>query len=252
MYQSLDQELNIFIPPPQKFRNGFENTKYRLVFVRKVYGLLTFQLLLTSIFLFFSVKKPLHTFLSVQSDISDYALPNILALICLTLIIFISIFVYKFQSVSRRSPVNLVCFLLFTFSAIYLTAYIFVDHPNNTKLTVALTNTLTLFLQLYAKKSSRFSIKKAALILVIWVILALGGLSLWIHYKHTAYNFVTVGFIVLGICLYGTYLLYHIYRVTETSKYQLSPENHLTGNLLTYIDIMVIFCKFFRICGGRD
>ena len=252
MYQSLDQELGIFIPPPQKFRNGFENTKYRLVFVRKVYGLLSFQLFLTSFFLFLSVKEPFQKFLKLENRVEQFALVNSLYLISLFFLVFISIFVYKFQSIARRSPINYLCFLLFTVSAIYVVLYTTVNHPNNAKLVVALANTLTLFLQLYAKTSSRFSIKKAGLILFIWVIIAVVGLGLWIHFKHTVYNFVTVGFMLLGICIYGTYLLYHVYRVTETGKYQLSPENHLIGNLLTYIDILVIFCKFLRICGGKD
>jgi len=252
MYQSLDQELDIFIPPPQKFRNGFENLKYRLVFVRKVYGLLTLQFLLTSGFLLLCKQESFQNFFAIHNRASQFSLPNTLAMLAFSLIIMISLFVYKSHSIARRSPVNYVCFLLFTASFIYLIGYGSVNHLENAHLTIMGMNTLTVFFQLYAKGSSRFSIKKAGLILFIWSLLALICLSIFVHYKKVNLEFFSVGCIVLGICIYGIYLLYNIYRVTETGKYQLSPENHLIGNLLTYIDIMVIFCKFFGICRGKE
>ncbi len=252
MYQSLDQELDIFIPPPQKFRSGFENLKYRLVFVRKVYGLLTLQFLLTSGFLLLCKREPLQTFFKIENRGAQFDLPNTLAMLAVLLIIMISLFVYRSHSIARRSPINYVCFLSFTASLIYLIGYGSVRHLGSAHLTIIGMNTLTIFFQLYAKGSSRFSIKKAGLILFIWSLLALICLSIFVHYKHVDLNYYTVGFIVLGICIYGIYLLYNMYRVTETGKYQLSPENHLIGNLLTYIDIMVIFCKFFGICRGKE
>ena len=94
----------------------FDNMNVRLGFVKKVYGILCFQLLLTTLICLISMYS--ESFANFQAK--NYGI--MIAAVVFSLIIMIAIFCY--QKVARTYPTNYIALTSFTICEAYMVSFI--------------------------------------------------------------------------------------------------------------------------------
>lgn len=138
----------------------------------------------------------------------------------------------------------------FTLCESYLVGWIaaFYD-PVTVILAAALTASITFVLTVYAcTTKTDFTIYGGILWILGWALFAFGIL----FFAFSGPNFTTglIIYSILGVCLYGVYLIYDTQLIMGGKKYQLDIDDYVIGALMLYIDIIMLFIKLLRIIGA--
>lgn len=238
----------------------FQAYNPRLGFVKKVYGILSVQLLITALFVYLACK-PFISFFQVGTCDGDVTSENCyptdaamtLMWICVALTLIIAIALSCYTKVARTVPTNYILLGLFTVCEAYLvgfvaTAYSFQDVILAAILTAALTITLTVYA---CTTKTDFTMCGGLLWILGWGILAIGILAIFITWGDSqAYNIVTCVICVLAICVYGIYLIYDTQLIMGGHRYQLTLDDYIIGALALYIDIIVLFMRILQLLGA--
>ncbi|XP_029969360.1 protein lifeguard 4 [Salarias fasciatus] len=205
------------------------SVQIRMDFLRKVYSLLSLQLVLTTaVSALFMFSQTIREFVH-----SSPALVLVLALCSLAVLLALA--VYRHQH-----PVNLYLLLVFTLleSVSVATTVTFYEY---TTVLQALFLTFTVFagLTAYTFQSKRdFSKMGAGLFSLLWILIVCSFMGLFFH-SDTADLLVSgAGAVVFcGFIIYDTHLLMK----------QLSPEEHILASINLYLDIVNLFLYVLRI-----
>eukprot|EP01017_Pseudomicrothorax_dubius_P028449 TRINITY_DN337_c0_g1_i3.p1 TRINITY_DN337_c0_g1~~TRINITY_DN337_c0_g1_i3.p1 ORF type:complete len:141 (-),score=9.01 TRINITY_DN337_c0_g1_i3:45-467(-) len=117
--------------------------------------------------------------------------------------------------------------------------------PQLVLVAAVLTTAMTLALTLYACTTKFDSTDCGPYLFVCGVALLLGSIVLLFFYN----KFVHVLLCVLGIILYGAYLIYDTQLIIGDKKYQLDPDDYIIGALFLYLDIVTIFMEILQCLG---
>ncbi|KAM4676281.1 protein lifeguard 4 [Discoglossus pictus] len=201
----------------------------RMGFLRKVYSILSVQVLLTTItaavFLYFdSVRTFVH------------ASPALLLISCIgSLITIIALTIYRHQY-----PVNL--YLLFGFTLLEaVTVAIAVTFYDVAVVLQAFVLTTAVFLGLTAftfQSKRDFSKLGAGLFACLWILILAGFLRIFFHSE--AFELAIAGggaLLFCGFIIYDTHLIMH----------RLSPEEHILASINLYLDIINLFLHLLRL-----
>ncbi|KAL4708851.1 hypothetical protein ACJJTC_018297 [Scirpophaga incertulas] len=213
------------------YRNNVANAdkEIRLAFVRKVYGLLSVQLLATvAIASVFLLVKPVQGFIHENQ--------------WMVLLSFILSMVTLFALIAKRrdSPANL--YLLAAFTAIQAyTVGVVVSYCDTFVVLQALGLTFAVVfgLTMYTLNTKRdFSFVGYALVAGLCVLI-IGGL-LQIFIQSSAFE-VALSFV--GAVLFSLFLIFD----TQQIMTQLSPEEYILATINLYMDILNLFLYILRI-----
>ncbi|XP_039625650.1 protein lifeguard 4 [Polypterus senegalus] len=205
------------------------SVQIRMDFLRKVYSILTVQIMLTTVTsaLFMSCD-PIKNFVH-----SSPAVVLIAALGSLGLIVALSI--YRLQH-----PTNLYLLLGFTLSeaVTVATAVTFYEHVIVLQAFV-LTVAVFLGLTAYTLQSKRdFSKLGAGLFACLWILIIASFMRLFFHSDTMDLLFSAAGALVFcGFIIYDTHLLMH----------KLSPEEYILASINLYLDIINLFLHLLRL-----
>lgn len=212
------------------YRNNVHNAdiKIRMGFLRKVYGLLSIQILMTvalaSIFVVSS---------SVKLYVQDNAWTMGLAFF-LTMGILIALMIKR-----RDHPVNLILLGAFTVVQAY-TVGVVVSMYDTTVVLEALFITLTILLGLtaYTFQTKRdFSFLGFGLFIGLWCLL-LGGLMQIFIQSTTLELVISIG----GALLFCLFIVFD----TQLIMHTLSPEEYILATINIYLDIINLFLHILR------
>ncbi|XP_004700531.1 protein lifeguard 4 [Echinops telfairi] len=200
----------------------------RMAFLRKVYSILSLQVLLTtmtcSVFLYF---EPIQTFVHKSPAlILVFALGSFGLILALTLN-------------RHKHPLNL--YLLFAFTLLEaLTVAIVVTFYDVYIILQAFILTTAVFLGLtaYTLQSKRdFSKFGAGLFTVLWILCLSGFLQLFFHSETVELVLAAGGALLFcGFIVYDTHSLMH----------RLSPEEYILAAISLYLDIINLFLHLLR------
>ena len=234
-----------------------DNSSYnpRLGFVRKVYGIISVQLIITTIFVALAQSK----FVKYLQDCDwDYCGPSSAAMtlfwISIVATIVISIMITCYTSMARTVPTNYILLGLFTVCESYLVGLVttFYDPPT-VLLAAGLTAFLTITLTIYAcTTKTDFTLYGGVLWIVGWGFFAVSMLFSYITWGSGGkyYDMITCVFAVVGICLYGVYLIYDTQLIMGGGTYKLSLDDYIIGALVIYIDIIGLFLRILQLLGA--
>uniref|UniRef100_A0A1A7WN13 Glutamate receptor, ionotropic, N-methyl D-aspartate-associated protein 1 (Glutamate binding) n=2 Tax=Iconisemion striatum TaxID=60296 RepID=A0A1A7WN13_9TELE len=205
---------------------SFDDEAVRRGFVRKVFGILTLQLLFTftvvCVFTFSSIIKE-----AVQNNIWIY----ISSFIIFIMVAFPLSF---FKSFSRRHPWNIVGLVIVTISFSYMAGTAASFH-NTSSVLIAMVATLVISFTIIAfSVQTRFDFSIFYGVLLILVVdFVMFGFFCTFYSSHLT----EIGYGCLGALLYALFLMIDC----QLMIIRLDPEDYINAALMIYLDIILIF-----------
>jgi len=231
------------------FGNSFSNKKIRQAFIKKVYAILMVQLAITvGIICLFMFCKPIHEW--IQATPVFYYV---------SYVVFVATYIILacIPAARRSYTWNFICLLIFTLALSYMTGTICSFYSNTIVLyAMAITAAVTLAISLFAIQTRIDFTMCFGLLFALVMVLFFFGWACLITWLIVGDNFATD----VMYCVYGglaalvisLILIFDTQRVVggKNRKFQLSPEEYITGALQLYIDIVYLFLIIVGL-GGR-
>jgi len=205
----------------------------RLGFLRKVYGILSAQLLMTTI-----VAGVFLTF----EPVADFIKSNQwIVLICAVATIGL---IFALGVKSREYPTNMKLLAAFTFCESILVGIIVTQYTLGSVLEAFfLTCTVTTALTVYTFQSKRdFSSWGAGLFAALWVLILMGILQLFIQGE-----LLDRGIAAAGAILFSMFIIFDTHMI----MHKVSPEEYIHASVNLYLDIINLFLHILRLLGER-
>ena len=214
--------------------------KIRLGFIRKVYGILLFQLLLTTLIVYLTIRYRI---------LNEFLLSNPAFLyLCIAGVLFTEIPIICCQSVAQKVPLNYILLLIFTISESFLVAHTTLYYePLSVLICAGLTLAVVIALTLYAiftKTDLTVCGGALASLSIISLILTIIGIFYSSLFYHTLIN-------AFAVFLFSLYLIYDVQLVVGKNKVFLSSDSYILGALMIYIDIIMLFLKILWFFGKK-
>lgn len=210
--------------------SAFDDSAVRRGFVRKVFSILTLQLLFT-----FSVVC-LFTFSSVVKEAVQEHLWAYLSSFFIFAIVAIALTCC--QSFSRRHPWNIVGLVVITLSLSYMVGTVASFHDTNA-VVITMASTLVISFAIIAFSMQTridFTICYGIGLILVVDLLMFGFFSIF-YYSYMA----DVAYGCLGALLYSLFLMIDTQMLMGTFSYRLNPEEYVNAALMIYLDIVLIF-----------
>jgi len=214
--------------------------KIRLGFIRKVYGIIFFQLLISTGVIYFSITSKFF----YQFILSN---PSMIYL-CFTGVLLTEIPILCCQSVAQKVPLNYILLLIFTLCESYLVASITIYYePLSVFICAVLTLAIVIGLTLYAIFTKN-DITMCGGVLVSLSMIMLFLSIIGIFYTSAFYQSLINS---CGVFLFSLYLIYDTQLVIGKNQKLISTDNYIVGALMIYIDIVSIFIKILMLFGKK-
>ncbi|XP_044076705.1 protein lifeguard 1 isoform X2 [Siniperca chuatsi] len=210
--------------------SSFDDKTVRRGFVKKVFSILTLQLLFTfsvvCVFTFSSVVKE-----AVQANLWAYLSSFIIFFVVATAL-------NCCKSFSRRHPWNIVGLVVVTLSLSYMVGTVASFH-NTTAVVITMGATLAISVAIIAFSAQTrydFTICYGVLLILAVDIIMFG------FFCTFYYSYITdVAYGCLGALLYSLFLMIDCQLLMGMMSYRLDPEEYINAALMIYLDIVLIF-----------
>ncbi|XP_017133350.1 protein lifeguard 1 [Drosophila elegans] len=215
----------------------FEDQSIRKGFVRKVFGILLAQLLLTcAVMAAFVYHEPTKQF--VQSN-------SVVVFVAMIVNIVVLVMIVCVESVRRKHPVNLIFLAIFTFTmSVLLGTASSVMDSDIVLLAVGITAVLVIALSVYAVQTKYdYTAKGGMMITFVMILLVLAVC------RFSMPEFVD-SLPIAGLCAVITcfFLIYDMQSIIGGNRAeQLDPEEYVFAALTLYLDVVRIFIYILRI-----
>ena len=208
----------------------------RLGFIRKVYGILTFQLCITILLCLLSMSSPgfaefqmNNPGLMVTAAVGSLVI--VLGMLC-------------FNKCSRRVPYNYIVLTMFTLCEAYMVSSICaMSDPQSVVLAAVMTLGVTVSLTLYA-----WTTKTDFTYFMGFLFVSLSSLGLSMFFLiFFQFSFLYVSCCGAGVIIYGMYLVYDTQLILGGKHIELGYDDYIIGAVLIYLDIVVLFVRILEI-----
>ena len=212
-------------------------TEMRLGFIRKVYGILSCQLLITFFFCSLTIFEPVREFY-----LGSPALTWIIFILSICLIIPL-ICCYD---VARKTPTNYILLFLWTACESYLVALCCCFYSFKIVIAAAaMTSAVVIALTVYAcSTKTDFTATGGFLFVGLTLLMLLGIFSIFLPFLHTLY-------LVLGVGLFSMYLIYDTQMVLGKFGVSYEMDDYIIAALSIYIDIIQLFLYILELLGDK-
>ncbi|PAA67687.1 hypothetical protein BOX15_Mlig012724g1, partial [Macrostomum lignano] len=214
---------------------SFSDPAMRRGFITRVYAVLMLQLLVTgivvSVFTFSeSVKKWVHTNL-------------LLYYISFGVFIVVYLVIMCCKSVRRRFPCNMICLSIFTLAFSYMTGCIASFYnTQGVLIAMGICSIICIAISIFAVQTKIDFTMCSGLILVISLVFILFALACSISYAVVgASRLLDCVYGGVGALVFSIFLVYDTQQVVGGRKYELSPEEYVSGAMQLYLDVVYIF-----------
>ncbi|XP_043109091.1 protein lifeguard 1 [Puntigrus tetrazona] len=221
------------------FVSSFEDDTIRKAFIRKVFSVVTIQLLVTfTVVCVFTFSNTVKT--AIQSNIWVYLSSYIIFVVvgsCLAV----------FSKFSRTHPWNLLGLSVVTLSLSYMVGTV-ASYHNTTAVIIALGSTVVISFTIIIFSSQTrldFTICNGILLILSIDLLMFGFFSIFFYS-----SVLQIVYGCLGALLYALFLAVDCQLVMGRQKYSLNPEEYVYAALIIYLDIIMIFLYILMILGG--
>lgn len=205
----------------------------RMGFLRKVYGILTSQLLLTTV---------IAAAFMMHEGIKDYVQKNnwmLLVAMLGTLVVLFPLMIKR-----HETPINYILLGAFTVMEAYTVGVIVTFYDKQAVLEAfVLTLGVTVALTIYTLQSKKdFSSWAAGLFACLWILLLAGLLQL-IFPTEVVDKALSIG----GAVLFSLFIIFD----THMLMHKLSPEEYIVATINLYLDIINLFLHLLKLLGER-
>jgi len=219
-------------------------------FIRKVFGLLGIQLLLTSgVIAFFALYDPVTQYVGVHEKKGGHPWVFILAMI-ISFVCIIALACCPHQA--RTYPNNYGFLGIFTLAESVLLGVVCASYTAQSILIAgAVTALISLGLMIYAWKSKTdFTGAGPYLFMALWCLILygfiLGLFPVLRQSAQTAYSLV-------GVVIFSFYLIYDVQLIIggKHNRFRFGVDEHVFATLNVYLDIVNLFIRILQIFGDR-
>ncbi|XP_053606659.1 protein lifeguard 1-like [Plodia interpunctella] len=219
----------------------FTEKTIRRAFIRKVYGILTCQLLVTicfiSLFVFYfpiRMWAPQNRYMLVIAFVVYFAMA--FSMICCS-------------EVRRKAPMNLIFLGLFTVATGYMLGVITSTYNvDSVMIAVGITAAVVLSLTLFALQTKYDFTGMGGSLLCALVILLMMGIMCPIMPNKT----LNILYASIGALIFSLYIVYDTQLMLGGNhKYTISPEEYIFAALNLYLDTINLFIKILTLFGRR-
>jgi protein lifeguard len=239
LYATVDQveSNNLSNNEPQ-----FKNTNIRHAFIRKVFGLVATQMVLTiAIMCLIKFVSPVNLFLLRNSWI-----------IWITMsVTFMFMFVLAcIEKVLRTYPLNL--FLLFVFTVMESTLVGFISLSYKTEtifISACITCAIVFALILFSFQTKYDFTGKSVYLFILGICLvSFGFISIFFQS-----SIMLIVYSVLGAAFFSIYLIFDVQlMLAGKHKYAISPEDYVMASLNLYVDIINLFLMILNLVRATE
>jgi FtsH-binding integral membrane protein len=211
-------------------------SQIRLGFIRKVYGILSAQLFMSSLMCLLSMYS--KSYLQFQIN-------NIwLLYFCLFGTIILSFLTLCFDSLLRKVPTNYIFLFTFTFMESYIIGFICgLMDPRIVFMAAFMTFALVLGLTVYAMTTKNDITMQGGLLFII----SLAILMFALFAMFTDNKIVNIIISSLWIILFGIYLIYDTQLIMGNGKLMLTTDDYILASFMLYLDIINLFINLLQI-----
>jgi FtsH-binding integral membrane protein len=212
------------------------HTSLRLAFIRKVYGILSCQLLMTTLFCLISMYS--ESFYAFQISFWPLLIISLIG----TLVIAIIVSCYPDQL--RKVPRNYIILFTFTLFESYIISFICGTYnPQLVFMAAFMTFAMVLGLTVYAMTTKTDITTKGGLLCILSVVL----LVLTIFSIFTDNPFINILICSFGIFVFGFYLIYDTQLILDNKTNSLSSEDYILASFVLYLDIINLFLYILEL-----
>ncbi|CAI9613140.1 unnamed protein product [Staurois parvus] len=221
---------------------SWEDDRVRRSFIRKVYSILSLQLLVTvSIVALFTFCDPVKEY--VQANPGWYWASYI--------VFFTTYLVLACCSGPRRYfPWNLILLCIFTLSMSYVTGMLS-SYYNTTSviLCLGITALVCISVTLFSFQTKVDFTSCHGVLFVLVMVLLFSGLFLVILIPFQYVPWLHAVYAALGAIVFTLFLAFDTQILMGSRRFTLSPEEYIFGALNIYLDIIYIFSFFLQLFG---
>ncbi|CAD8142849.1 unnamed protein product [Paramecium octaurelia] len=214
----------------------------RLGFIRKVYSILSLQLLFTALLTVWCITQEAVTKFVVQEIfLFVFAAISAIVLMC---------FLLCCKANARRAPKNYILLSLFTLCEAYVVSFICctvaTQNSNGIELIVialSMTVLMTMGLTLYACTTKEdFTICTG----LLWS-LAICLLLLFIFTLIFPSRLLSIIYSIFAIFVYSIYIIVDTQLIVGSKRHSLQKDDYIIGALILYIDIIILFLELLKL-----
>lgn len=224
---------------------SFSTKAIRHAFIRKVYLILTVQLLFTlGLVALFVLHHDVKLFVQRHRYLYwvSYAafLVTYISMMCC-------------GNLRRKSPTNFILLIIFTAAFSYMAAMISSYHSTYiVLLSVGLTAGITLLLTLFAVQTKYDFTGCGMFLCVASMLVLLFGLVAMIISFFTVIPILQLVYAALIALLFSMYLVYDTQQIVGGRKHEIGAEEYIYGSIILYMDIMNIFLSMLQLTGSSE
>ncbi|RWS17286.1 lifeguard-like protein [Dinothrombium tinctorium] len=219
------------VPDQRDTYYAFNDKLIRLGFIRKVYGILTLQLLVSFTF----VLIP-----TVSDGAKEFIFTNPWLLILSIIMAFGSMITLACCQVHRNFPANFICLGIFTLAQSFLLMAVgATTKPEIVLWAVIITAGVCLALTAFAFQTKiDFTICNGIMFVLLIVFMLMGFIMIFVGWSRIM-HLIYAG---LGAFIFSAYLVIDTQMIVGGShKYQFSPEDYVFAAITLYVDIINLF-----------
>ena len=215
--------------------------KIREGFISKVYGIIAYQIVLTSIVVYLGFTIPSFKELLLKS-ISLYYICFFISLLCVLLPICD-------QRIYQEVPKNYIILTIFTLSYSWLVAEATCQFTmSSVMLALFLTFITVVTLSVFAMKTKNdFTIYGG--ILSVCLVLLIFFSIFYLILPITLY-FILMTYV--SLILFAFYLIYDTQLLIGSGKIKFSEDDYILAAINIYLDVIIIFLKILAIVGKKE
>ncbi len=201
----------------------------RMGFLRKVYGLLSVQLLMTTLIASVCLFNP-----AVKGLIHENPWLIVLALI-LSMVLLVALHIKR-----KESPANLILLAAFTAVQAYTVGVVVTFFEVNVVIQAFfLTSAVVVGLTAFTFQSKRdFSSRGTGLLAGLWILILGGFLQIFVGGE-----LLETGMAIAGALLFSGFIIFDTHMIMR----RLSPEEYIVATIELYLDIVNLFIEILKI-----
>lgn len=223
----------------------WDDRKVRHAFIRKVYTIISIQLLVTvAIIAVFTFVKPVGDFVRANLAIyyASYAvfLATYLTLICC-------------QGPRRRFPWNIILLILLTLAMAYMTGTISSVYKTKAVIiAMIITAVVSISVTIFCFQTKVDFTSCTGLFCVLAIVMVVTGIITAIVLAFKYVYWLHMVYAAVGAICFTLFLAYDTQMVLGNRRHSISPEDYITGALQIYTDIVHIFTFVLQLVGRQD
>jgi hypothetical protein len=245
----VNQNPNTYLANKEDEAREFDAEVYvRLGFIKKVYGILSIMLSVSTIFICMSTIPKVHEKFESGNNVNS-AYYVLLGISCfVTFATMIPLFCCK--SVSKSVPINYILLALFTLAQSYILFFVSACYaPEIVVTAIVLTAAVTIGLTVYAM-TTKTDFTWCGGILFAFLFLFIAFLVLlWIFgTDKLTYKILCL----VGVLLYSLYLIYDTQLTMGKGACKYEIDEYVWAAVNLYVDIIEIFLYILRLLGNSN